>query len=580
MDNYRLLVAFLICVAVIVLYQQMLQSRYPQAPHHQHPTHQQVTPVGAPTPLTMPSTQPRLSAQASPMAAPSPAHQPATGAPPPTVAAQPPNEIIFPMRAATHVPVRTVKIDTDLYKAVLTSDGARLRSFSLDKYKETDVPGSGPYQMVRGHRMPFGLVISHEDNQFSDTGLTYSTNAPAQIEVTPGKPAVVTFTATTAAGVKLKKTYTFRDSSYVFALKAKVDAESRAVAPVAVGLTLSQPLKQIEEGYHDIPLLQGFIHKAFTEGESTLKKGVKPLSGPITYAGFGDRYFLTAFLPQTPNNGTLWMNYNQGEAHARIVFAGTSTLATQVYMGPKELHLLENVNPHLSKAIDFGWTGIIALPFLRALDLLHRIAPNYGVAIILLTVIVRLATLPMSIKSQRSMMRMQRLQPQVERIREKFKDDQERLNREMVDLYKRNHVNPLGGCLPMVIQLPVLWGLYEALLNAVELRQAPFWLWIRDLSAPDCLSIHGLPAIPFTTCHGLPVLVLLMAATSLIQQYMMPRQADPSQQKMMLYMPVIFSLIFIDLPAGLSLYYLASNVLGIIQQFFLNREFQQYAPAT
>ncbi|MGH7916031.1 MAG: membrane protein insertase YidC [Candidatus Binataceae bacterium] len=559
----------------------MLQTRYPQTAHRQPRTHaQRATPAPRATPLIAPSSRPPLSAQASPMAAPSSAPQAAPGTPSSSAASRAPNESIFPMRAASPVPVRTVKIDTNLYQAVLTSDGARLRSFTLDKYKETDAPGSGPYQMVTSDRMPFGVVISHEDNQFSDTGLSYSTSAPAQIEVTPGKPSVVTFIATTAAGLKLKKTFTFRDSSYVFGLTAKVAADSRAVAPAAIGLTLSQPLKQIEEGYHDIPLLQAFIHSALTEGESALKKGVKPVSGPITYAGFGDRYFLTALLPQPPNNGTLWMDYNQGEAHARLVFTGTSTLATQVYMGPKELHLLEQVNPHLSKAIDFGWTGIIALPFLRALDLLHRVAPNYGIAIILLTVIVRLATLPMSIKSQRSMMRMQRLQPQVERIREKFKDDQERLNREMVDLYKRNHVNPLGGCLPMVIQLPVLWGLYEALLNAVELRQAPFWLWIRDLSAPDCLSIAGMPAIPYTTCHGLPVLVLLMAATSLLQQYMMPRQADPSQQKMMLYMPVIFSLIFIDLPAGLSLYYLASNLLGIVQQFFLNREFQQYAPAT
>jgi YidC/Oxa1 family membrane protein insertase len=178
------------------------------------------------------------------------------------------------------------------------------------------------------------------------------------------------------------------------------------------------------------------------------------------------------------------------------------------------------------------------------------------------------------------MMKMQRLQPQVERIREKHKDDQERLNREMVDLYKRNHVNPLGGCLPMALQMPVFIGLYEALLNAIELRHAPFVWWIRDLSAPDCVVIPGMPAIPFTHCHGIPVLVILMTLTSFLQQWMAPKQPDPSQQKMMMYMPVLFSLIFIDLPAGLTLYYFSSNLLGIIQQFVLNREFKQYTPAT
>ena len=149
----------------------------------------------------------------------------------------------------------------------------------------------------------------------------------------------------------------------------------------------------------------------------------------------------------------------------------------------------------------------------------------------------------------------------------------------MVDLYKRNHVNPLGGCLPMAIQLPILYGLYEAFLNAFELRQAPFALWIRDLSAPDVLNIPGMPAIPFTDLHGIPVLVILLAATSFLQQWLTPKQPDPNQQKMMMYMPVLFSLIFVSLPAGLTLYYLSSNVLGILQQVFLNYEFQQMPPA-
>jgi YidC/Oxa1 family membrane protein insertase len=581
LDNYRLLIAFLICVAVIVLYQQMLQWRYPQPQHHRQTQEQKTTPIPGVSPAPL-SSQPKLS-QIAPSAAPSVNHQPPS-APTPSERASPEAEVpamtVFPMKAARPVPVRTIEVDTNLYDVVLTSDGARVKSFTLNKYRQTDAPGSGPYQMVSGNRMPFGLVLSHEDNHFSDRGLSYSTSAPAHIEVAPDKPAVVTFTTTTASGLKLSKTYTFRDSTYVFDLNAAVSPDGGAVSTAAVGLTLSEPLKEIQEGYHDIPQLQAYIGKAFTEGESALKKGVKAVSGTITYAGFGDRYFLTAILPQSPTTGTLHMSYSGDEAHAHLLFTGAHTLSAQVYMGPKALKLLENVNPHLSKAIDFGWTGVIALPFLRALNVLHHVAPNYGIAIILLTVIVRVVTLPMSIKSQRSMMRMQRLQPQVERIREKFKDDQERLNREMVDLYKRNHVNPLGGCLPMLIQLPILWGLYEALLNAVDLRQAPFVAWIKDLSAPDCLPVPGMPALPLTTCHGIPVLVLLMAATSLIQQWMMPRQADPSQQKMMLYMPVIFSLIFIDLPAGLSLYYLASNVLGIIQQFFLNREYQQYTPAT
>jgi YidC/Oxa1 family membrane protein insertase len=271
------------------------------------------------------------------------------------------------------------------------------------------------------------------------------------------------------------------------------------------------------------------------------------------------------------------MEYSGGDARAEILFPGALKVSTAVYMGPKQLNLLEAASPDLSKAINFGWFGVLAIIFLRALQILHTIAPNYGWDIILLTLAVRLATLPASIKAQRSALRMQRLAPQVEKIRAKFKDDSTALNREMMELYKRNHVNPLGGCIPTAIQFPILYGLYEALLNSIELRHAPFIGWIRDLSAPDCLPIAWLPKVPGIDCHGLPILVLLMGASTFLQQWMMPKAGDPNQQKMMMWMPIFFTVLFIALPAGLSLYYFASNLLGIIQQFVLNREFKQYA---
>jgi len=304
------------------------------------------------------------------------------------------------------------------------------------------------------------------------------------------------------------------------------------------------------------------------------------VSGPITYAGFGDRYFLSVFLPESPTAGTLAMAYAGDEALARVLFNDARQIRTQVYMGPKLLDELDAVNPTLHKAIDFGWAGILALVFLRTLKLFHHIAPNYGVDIILLTIALRIASLPMSIKSQRSMMKMQRLQPQMERIREKYKDNNEQLQKEMVDLYKRNHVNPLGGCAPMALQLPIFIGLYEALLNSVELRHAPFIGWINDLSTPDCLHVPWIPQLPMMHCHGLPVLVLLMGLSSFAQQYTTPASPDPNQQRMMMLTPLIFTIMLINFPAGLSLYYFSSNVLGVIQQYFLNREFKQYTPAT
>ena len=385
------------------------------------------------------------------------------------------------------------------------------------------------------------------------------------------------FNAKAADGTTITKTFTFKPSSYVFSMDVAV---SGGPAPNQLGVAMSQPLTA-HEGYYDIPELQADVaDKVITANEKKLKTGLPPVAGPITYAGFGDRYFLAVFLPVDPKVGTLTMAYTGNEAIARVLFDGATRTHDEVYMGPKLLDVLDQVNPALHKAIDFGWAGILAIIFLRTLKLFHYIAPNYGVDIILLTVSIRIAFLPISIRSQRSMMKMQRLQPQIQRLRDKLKDNNEQLQKEMVDLYKRNHVNPLGGCAPMALQLPIFIGLYEALLNSVELRHARFVGWINDLSTPDCLHISWMPQLPLTHCHGLPVLVLLMGLTSFLQQYMTPTTPDPNQQRMMMLTPLIFTIMLINFPAGLALYYFSSNLLGVIQQYFLNREFQQYTPAT
>jgi YidC/Oxa1 family membrane protein insertase len=562
LENSRLLTFLLISLAIVILYNQLLQWRHPELAHRRG--------VVAATATPAPSLTPRQE-QAAPAAAASAASA-SGGTPAGTARAG-------GAGAITASPARTITISTNLYEAELTLRGGRVASFLLRDYRQTSARDSPPYQIIAGgDRLPLGMVIAHGAVTSDDGEVIYSSDAPARIDLTTGV-ATVTMTGVTADGIKLQKTFSFKPASYVF------DVTGAAVAPAGVkidgiGFQMSRPLKA-NAGFRDIPELQADVEdKVLNEAQKALEKGVAPVSGKITFAGFGDRYFLSALMPKTPVTGTLAMDYAGDEADARMVFDGATTVESAVFMGPKELDVLDAVNPALNKTINFGWTSIIALPFLKLLKLFYRIAPNYGLAIILLTIVVRLLTLPMSIKGQRSMMKMQRLQPQVERIREKHKEDQERLNREMVDLYKRNHVNPLGGCLPMVVQLPVFFGLYEALLNAIELRHAPFLGWITDLSAPDCLPVSWIPLLPFTSCHGLPVLVILMTITAFVQQWMAPKQPDPNQQKMMMYMPVAFSLIFVNMPAGLTLYYFSSNLLGVVQQFILNREFKQLpAPA-
>lgn len=558
MDTTRVLIAIILSLVLIVAYQELVVKRmYPP-----HPEHELATATAVKTP-----------AAAASAAATAPTAKATAQAAAPAVAAG----AMVP--AGPPVTARDITVDAPLYKAVISTRGGRITSFLLKKYKETAARNSPLYQMIPPNaagNLPLGLLLSRGGKLATDANLNYSSGAPGTIAVPAGGSSTLDLTAHSADGATITKEITFRAGSYAITMHAAV---SGTAVPSAVGLVLSQPLVA-HAGYRDVPELQADVSsKVLTEEEKGLKKGVKPVTGPIIFAGFGDRYFLSAYLPETPSSGTLSMSFESGEALARMMFEGTAAITARIYLGPKLLDSLESVNPALNKAINFGWSGILALPFLRVLKLFHYVSSNWGWDIILMTVLVRILFLPLSVKSQRSMMRMQRLQPQMEKIREKFKDDNEKLQREMVDLYKRNHVNPLGGCLPMAVQFPIFIGLYEALLNAVELRHAPFIWWIRDLSAPDCYKVSWMPRLPYVDCHGLPILVIVMGISTFFQQKLTPMSPDPNQQRMMMLMPIFFTVLFVNFPAGLTLYYFASNVLGIVQQLFLNREFKAYAPS-
>jgi YidC/Oxa1 family membrane protein insertase len=507
-----------------------------------------------------------------------------------------PAQMTAPSRPVLNGPVRTapgeagtvrgpehvVEVETPLYRARVSSVGGRLTSFKLLHYRETAGPKSPPLEMVRrsqGQPFPLGLAIRRGTEVSYDAALNYRIEAPPENVLEPGQSATVTLTAPGANGLTLTKTLVFAADSYAFQFRARVDGDLGKLS--AFGVELSEELGTVE-GYRNASALEAEVNgKTVSEAQSNLASGVAPLSGQITYAGFGDRYFLAALLPRNPSQGILEMGLDGAQAVALLWFpvsgGATAQADLTAYLGPKKLDELEAVNSRLRDSINFGWAAMIAVPFVHALNFFHRFAPNYGVDIILLTIAIRLLLLPVSLKSQRSMLKMQRLAPQVERLREKHKDDQQRLNREMMDLYRRNHVSPLGGCLPTLLQLPIFIGLYEALLNAVELRHAPFILWIHDLSAPECLTIPHMPALPFTSCGGIPVLVLLMGLSAFVQQRMAPQPVDPSQQRMMTWMPLAFTLLFLNFPSGLTLYYFFTNLLGVVQQYVLNREFQQAA---
>ena len=235
---------------------------------------------------------------------------------------------------------------------------------------------------------------------------------------------------------------------------------------------------------------------------------------------------------------------------------------------PNKISLLKQLNIDADKIVNFGWFDIVAKPMLWGMNFSNRFTRNYGIDIILLTILIKIIFYPLSVKSYKSMKNMQKLQPKLAQLREKYKNDKEKLNQEMMGIYKREGVNPLGGCLPMVIQIPVFFALYRVLMSAIEFRHAPFMLWINDLAAPEnifTLHVAGY-ALPFR------VLPLIMGVTMVIQQKMTPTGGDPMQAKMMMFMPIFFTFLFWGFPAGLVLYWLVNNVISIGQQYYINKQ--------
>jgi YidC/Oxa1 family membrane protein insertase len=231
------------------------------------------------------------------------------------------------------------------------------------------------------------------------------------------------------------------------------------------------------------------------------------------------------------------------------------TVSMRLYAGPQELEKIKALAPGLDLVVDYGWLTVLAYPLFVVLNWLNNLAHNWGVAIILLTVLIKAAFYPLSAASYKSMAKMRKLAPRLQHLKERFGDDRQKLHEAMMKIYQEEKINPLGGCLPILVQIPVFIALYWVLLGAVELRQAPFALWIHDLSEPD----------PFY------VLPIIMAITSFIQVKLSPSSPDPVQQKVMMAMPVIFSIMFLFFPAGLVLYWLVNNVLSILQQWRINK---------
>lgn len=468
--------------------------------------------------------------------------------------------------AAPYSPGDVVEVKTPLYTARFAAQGGRLVGFQLARYRDSAAADAGPYDLVRDRNGgPLALIWRNESGAVvDDRSVVYEVKATSN-EPVAGQPSVVTMRGRTSGGATITKTLQVPSDSYV--LSFDVTTEGLPSTPLAVGwsrdLRPGKPSSDVEGavGYFD-----GKLHPF---DAATLEEA-EVVEGKASWAGYAEHYFLAALVPAERTPLKMVASATEGSGHSALwTSAPAASVRYGLYVGPKSFDELEAAGHDLVQAVDLGWFWFVAKPLLFALRLIEGALGNYGWAIILLTMAVRAAFYPVNKKQIEAMKGMQRIQPEVKKIQERYANDREKLNLEMMELYRRHKVNPLAGCLPMLVQLPVFIGLYNVLLQSIELRHAPFVGWISDLSQPDRL---GTLAIPFVDPPGIPVMTLLMGASMIVQQKMTPSTADPAQQRVMMLMPVVFTVMFVNFPAGLVLYWLSNNVLSIAQQWFTDRQ--------
>ncbi len=472
----------------------------------------------------------------------------------------------------------TLRIRADNYTATVTNRGGRLQAFVLNQYESAE---RSPLDLVHpaaaaADVLPLGLSTP------SNPAIGEAVNAALFVMETsggverggertprPGDPVIVTLRWADGGGASVSKRIEFPAAGNQ--LRVRVEATTGASDPF---LSLGAGLDEVAAGSRNVFLGAGALALVAEDVERWVPPEPDPAvsaSGPVRWVGTESHYFLGAFLFDEPREVRISSREVSSIAAAAEPLVALASVATAVpdegltagiYLGPKKYDYLLQQGYEIGLAVDFGWMGILARPLLALLVWIHSFVGNYGVAIILLTVLLRLVFLPLNHKSMVSMRRMQRLQPQMAAIRGKYKGSKEleqrqKMNEEVMELYRREGVSPFGGCLPMLAQLPILFAFYRLLSVAVELRQAPFALWVQDLSDYD----------PYL------VLPLLMGGSMLAQQRMTPSPgADPMQARMFKFMPVIFTVLFLYVPSGLVLYWLVNNLLGIAQQLYVNNK--------
>jgi YidC/Oxa1 family membrane protein insertase len=552
MDNQRLLIWALFAFLAFITYQTWTQD---YGPKPQPPAQEQTGDTGTTPEITAPDDAP-------PAIADSESADALPGAPDVTIAEQP---------AASRAP--TITVSTDVFDIVISTAGGTLQGASLKRYPvHKDEPGT-PVRLLATEGSDFGLIesgVRAADGAAEATHLETFKAARSSYRLGDADELVVPMTWRDASGVTVEKRYRFKRGSYEVGLEQIVSNGSATPWRGAEYVRIKRRSAEIERSMFNVDSYS-FTGTIVYNGEKSEKlkrddlidDGKVEFTAQRGWLGSIQHHFLRAVVP-TPGvdykydvvvSGDVATSSAIRRSLATIAPGDSETFATALFIGPKLQDQLEEIDESLKLTVDYGWLTIISQPLFWLLSFVYGFVQNWGVAIIVVTFLIKLAFYKLTESSGRSMAKMRQIQPRMKALQDRYKDDRQALSQAMMELYKREKVNPAAGCLPILIQMPFFLAFYWVLLESVEMRQAPFALWITDLSTRD----------PYF------ILPLIMGAAMFGQQKLNPAPADPVQAKVMQIMPIMFTVFFAFFPSGLVLYWVTNTLLSIAQQWKVNR---------
>lgn len=549
MDSFRLFAAMIFAVSVFLLFDAWVKQNNPQ-------------------PAPAPSAQPAL-------ATPTPTLPPASGTAAATTARPTAPAAAGAPAAGSHSPI---VVRTDVLVAEIDPVGGVLRKLELTRHRDKVDRSKNFVLFQQSANQTYVAQSGLIGNDLPNHTTVYQASANSHQLHDDSDEIAVNLSAKTASGISVVKTLVFHRGSYLIDERLQIANHSNSeIEPFAYFQLLRDGSPAVGDSKM-VPTYTGAAvftqeskFRKVTFGDMDKSKADYPKHAKDGWIAFVQHYFAAAWLP---------LGDIQREFYARalgnglyaigvIVPAGklapgnSGTVDMRLYAGPQEQEKMAQLSPGLDLTVDYGWLTVIAAPLFWVLSAIHKWVGNWGAAIILLTIIIKLIFYPLSAASYKSMAKMRVMAPKLQRLKEQYGDDRQRMHQAMIEMYKTEKINPLGGCLPILVQIPVFISLYWVLLASVELRNAPFIWWIKDLSAQDPYYI-------------LPV---LMGATMIIQTWLNPTPPDPVQAKVMKIMPVVFSVFFFFFPAGLVLYWLVNNILSIAQQWHITRIIERSQPA-